>query len=261
MKITSTTVKIARILFGLSIFVLGFQHIYYKQLNPALFPLSPRFTGFMFLAYTSGVIMMLCGIAIMINKWRYPAFLITGLLFLLSFLAIHFPILMANLKNAIEWTIAFETLAIMSGAMLFTVYNGNRTWKIIQTNDHGVNISKMFFAVSMLVFGIQHFQYADFVATLIPFWIPFHLFWAYFVGVCFIASAISLFLNIRVRLAMVLLGSMFLIWVIILHAPRVYNHILDFAEWSSMMIALLMACISFFIMSFYEPLIPKNHEL
>lgn len=252
MKITVTTVKIARIIFGLSIFILGLQHIYYKHLNPALFPVSPNFIGFTFLAYTSGIIMMLCGIFIMINRWRYQAFLITGIIFLLSFLVIHLPILVVNLKNAMEWTIAFETLAIMSGAMLFTVYNENRTWEIIQKNDHGVNVSKMLFAFSMLVFGIQHFQYGDYVATLIPAWIPFRLFWAYFVGLCFIASAISLFLSIKVRLAMVLLGSMFFIWVIILHAPRVYHHILDSNEWSSMMIALLMACISFFIVSFYD---------
>ena len=40
----------------------------------------------------------------------------------------------------------------------------------------------------MIVFGAQHFMYAAFIATLIPAWIPFHLFWVYFTGAGFIVA-------------------------------------------------------------------------
>lgn len=253
MKINTLLLKITPVIFGLSIFILGFQHIYYGVLNPALFPVPGKFPGLIFLVYVSGIILMLCGIATVIKKWRAPAFLLIGLAFLLSFLLVHLPILLANIRNPTEWTAAFETFAILSGAFLFAVNSENSTsGTTYKMYDIMERISKLMFAISLVVFGIQHFQYGDFVATLIPGWIPFHLFWAYFVGGAFIASAISIIINVKQQLAMALLGIMFTLWVILLHAPRVYNHATDRDELSSLLICLLMACISFLLMATHK---------
>jgi uncharacterized membrane protein len=253
MKINTLLLKVTPVLFGLSICILGFQHIYYRVLNPALFPVPVTSSGHIFLAYTTGIILMLCGIIAIIKKWRAPAFLIIGIVFLLSFLIIHLPLLLANLKNPLEWTGSFETFAIMSGAFLFAV-NSESSFSTSSHKIYGLmeKISKFMFALSLIIFGIQHFQYADYIATLIPGWIPLHLFWAYFVGAAFFAAAISLAINIKQKLAMALLGIMFLFWVIFVHAPRVYNHINDRDEWSSLLICLLMACIAFLIMASHK---------
>ncbi len=253
MKINTLLLKTIPVLFGLAIFILGFQHIYYRVLNPALFPVPGKFPGLIILVYVSGIILMLCGIAAIIEKWRSPAFLFIGLVFLLSFLLVHLPILLANIKNAVEWTAAFETFAILSGAFLFALNSeNNSTPATYKMYDIMERISKLMFAISLVVFGIQHFQFGNFVATLIPGWIPFHLFWAYFVGGAFVASAISLIINVKQKLAMALLGIMFTLWVIILHAPRVYNHLNDRDELSSLLICLLMACISFLLMATHK---------
>ena len=75
--------------------------------------------------------------------------------------------------------------------------------------------------ISLVVFGTQHFLYAKFVATLVPSWIPGHLFWAYFVGVAFVAAAVSIAIGKTCALAATLLGLMFILWVFLLHLPRV----------------------------------------
>jgi len=92
-----------------------------------------------------------------------------------------------------------------------------------------------------VIFGVQHFMYAKFIATLIPVWIPGHLFWAYFVGVAFVATALSIATKIQGRLAAALLGLMFLLWVIVLHAPRVVAAAHDGNEWTSAFVALAMS--------------------
>src|SRR5713226_7889837 len=55
--------------------------------------------------------------------------------------------------------------------------------------------------IPLVVFGVQHFLYARFVAALVPSWIPGHLFWAYAVGIAFIATTLSIIVNIKARLA------------------------------------------------------------
>ncbi|UOE52347.1 hypothetical protein MTO98_14800 [Mucilaginibacter sp. SMC90] len=57
-------------------------------------------------------------------------------------------------------------------------------------------ISTYIYATVMFVFGIQHFMYADFVATLVPGWIPFHLFWVYLTAVGLLAAAVSIYVNL-----------------------------------------------------------------
>ena len=102
------------------------------------------------------------------------------------------------------------------------------------------SVGRVFYGVPLIVFGIQHFLYAQFISTLIPVWIPRHLFWAYFVGTAFIAAAVSIATKGQARLAAILLGAMFLSWVIIVHAPRVAVHLRNGNEWTSAFIALAM---------------------
>jgi hypothetical protein len=47
----------------------------------------------------------------------------------------------------------------------------------------------IFLAIPMAIFGADHFVFANSIANLVPSWIPWHLFWAYFVGVCLLAGA------------------------------------------------------------------------
>lgn len=83
------------------------------------------------------------------------------------------------------------------------------------------------YALTLMVFGIQHFMYASFVATLVPGWIPWHLFWAYFVGVALIAAAVSISINKLAQLACTLLGVMIFLFVLIIHIPLVVHNIHD----------------------------------
>jgi uncharacterized membrane protein YphA (DoxX/SURF4 family) len=72
----------------------------------------------------------------------------------------------------------------------------------------------------MILFGIDHFLYADFVSKLVPMWIPGQLFWTYFAGVALIGSGIGIILKIKLKLVATLLGVMIFLWLIMLHIPR-----------------------------------------
>ena len=75
------------------------------------------------------------------------------------------------------------------------------------------------YATALLVFGILHFVYANFVASLIPVWIPWHLFFTYATGAAFIAAAPSLIINRATHLACLLLAIMLFCFILFIHAP------------------------------------------
>jgi uncharacterized membrane protein YphA (DoxX/SURF4 family) len=107
---------------------------------------------------------------------------------------------------------------------------------------------RFIFGASMVVFGFQHFMYGQFVSMLVPSWLPWHIFWTYFFGVALIAAGISIVTGIQARLAAILLGVMFLLWVVVLHAPRVAASPRNGDEWSSLFVAIAM-CGSCFIIA------------
>jgi putative oxidoreductase len=84
-------------------------------------------------------------------------------------------------------------------------------------------VSKYFFAGIMLVYGIQHFMYSNFVARMIPGWVPFHHFWVYFTGSGLIAAAASIVLNWNAKWGCFFLGVMIWVFILIIHVPNLIN--------------------------------------
>ena len=79
----------------------------------------------------------------------------------------------------------------------------------------------------LIISGLAHFKYADFVTDFIPSYIPFRSFWTYFCGVCLIAGGIGLFIPLTRRFAALLSGIMILSWFVLLHIPRFIANIND----------------------------------
>jgi uncharacterized membrane protein YphA (DoxX/SURF4 family) len=156
------------------------------------------------------------------------------------------PKLAAAPRKPGPWTSSFELLAMCGGALVLAATLWKRPPADVPTSGRRSRTStlllagRLLFAVSLGVFGVQHFLYGPFIATLLPAWIPGHLFWAYFVGVAFAASALSLATGVQARLAGTLLGLMFLLWVVFLHLPRCFAAPHNGNEWTSAIVALAM---------------------
>jgi uncharacterized membrane protein YphA (DoxX/SURF4 family) len=92
-------------------------------------------------------------------------------------------------------------------------------WQKARGFDKLILLGPLFYAAPIAAFGTEHFTLTRMIASLIPAWIPWHMFWAYFVGACFIAAALSLVTRIQVRLAASLLALTFFLFVVLMDAP------------------------------------------
>jgi uncharacterized membrane protein YphA (DoxX/SURF4 family) len=92
-------------------------------------------------------------------------------------------------------------------------------WQKARGFDKLILFGPLFYAAPLAAFGTEHFTLAQIIASLVPTWIPWHLFWAYFVGACFIAAALSLVTRIQARLAASLLALTFLFFVVLMDIP------------------------------------------
>jgi uncharacterized membrane protein len=239
--------KSGRFLFAFAIITFGAIQIITGNFMSGFLPVTDNLPGRKFFLYLISTLFLAGGIAMLIPESARRATLMIGFFLLLLAIYPHLVSLLSDIHNPGPWTSIAETPALAGGA--FIIAGDSSVFP--SPNTPGPEFPKLrrtgriLFASSLIVFAIQHFLYADYIATLIPSWIPFQLFFAYFVGVAFTAASISILINIKARLASTLLGFMFLFWVIFLHAPRVVVHSSKESEWTSMFIALAFSGIFF----------------
>ncbi|HXJ94632.1 MAG TPA: hypothetical protein VMT20_17430 [Terriglobia bacterium] len=97
-------------------------------------------------------------------------------------------------------------------------------WQKTRGLDKLILFGPLFYAAPLAAFGTEHFTLTKAIASIVPAWIPWHLFWAYLVGACFIAAALSLVTGIQARLAASLLALTFFLFVVLMDAPGWARH-------------------------------------
>ena len=182
-----------------------------------------------FWAFSTAIVSIAAAVSIAANIQVRCAAIVLAVTILARALLFYVPKLAANPHDPGPWTSGFELLALCGAALVLA---GAHT---------SIKLGRVLFAVSLVVFGVQHFLYAHFIATLVPSWILGQLFWAYFVGIAFVAAALSIATQIKIDLAATWLGVMFLLWVVVLHLPRVTAALHNGNEWTSLFVALAMS--------------------
>ncbi len=249
--------KLWRTFFAVSLVAIAVQQIVLGTFVGVIMPVQPNFLVVCTTCVwvVSFLLIGLCG-AIFADKLARVSALCLGWLLLLIFLAFHLPFEIQNSLHFLgAWTNPLKLLAFSGGAFVTAASlpeNGKLT-RIIKVLESGLPAGRFFFAITMVVFGVEHFVYPGFVATLVPGWIPGHLFWTYFAGVALIAAGLAIMLNIRLRQAATLLGLMIFLWLITLHIPRAIAdpHTGSGNELTSIFEALGFSAIAFLIAAVY----------
>jgi uncharacterized membrane protein YphA (DoxX/SURF4 family) len=92
-------------------------------------------------------------------------------------------------------------------------------WQTARGFDKLILFGPLFYAAPIAAFGTEHFTLTAGMAPMVPQWLPWHEFWVYFVGACFIAAGLSLVTGVQARLAASLLALTFLLFVVLMDAP------------------------------------------
>src|SRR5437016_14652278 len=72
-------------------------------------------------------------------------------------------------------------------------------WQKARGFDKLILFGPLFYAAPLAAFGTEHFTLTKAIASLIPAWIPWPLFWAYFVGPCFMLATLSMVTGSQAR--------------------------------------------------------------
>ncbi len=222
-------IKAGRAFYGIGIAGIGVQQFIYADFRPVILPQWPSWIPWLTIwAYVAGGALIVTGAIIAFSKNARTTALVLGIAFLFFFFAFHvtYQLFISPYDFHIgSWTDALKELAFSGGAFVVArSYPKDKlhTDSLLRTRftDIFIPYGRIFFAIMMVVFGFDHFIYTQFVATLVPDWIPGHVFWTYFAGVALMGAGICIITKFKLKLVGLLLGIMLFVWFVILHIPR-----------------------------------------
>jgi len=244
-RATNRLLSLGGPIFSFAIIALGIETLVCARyesnaLGPGykIIPVLPFLPAIPWLAYVFGTILAVCGAGLLSKRTLRGASMALGSLLFLCTLVLEVPKNAANIGSISLRTGVFEPLALACLAWLLPGREATPSWL--------TRSSRYLLALSLIVFGVDHFLALAPIGTLIPSWIPWHEFWIAFFGAVFIGAGLSIGLNLLLRWGAAGIGLMFAIWVFTLHFPRVLGLYgipgapTNPAEWSSLFIAVAL---------------------
>jgi uncharacterized membrane protein len=231
----NTLLRSGRAIFAFAIAALGAENVV-RAHDANSIPALPFLPPVPWLAVLFGILWIACGVGLLFERWLRPSACTLGVTYIFWTLVHVLQQYIARPGDMGLRTVVLEPLSLASIALLLPGTAATPNWLSITC--------RAVVAVAMIVFGIDHFIGIVFIGSLLPDWIPLHLFWVGFFGMVFIACGIGIGLGVLERWSWIGIGTMFAIWVITLHVPRTLGFysipgaISDPNEWSSLFIAI-----------------------
>jgi uncharacterized membrane protein len=240
--------RLGQCFYGIALIAFGVQQVVYREFVTRAVPWWPSMIpGHAVWALIIGALLIAAGLAMLLDVRARSTAIVTGMLLLLSFLGLGLPLAIPDIMWGGRWTSAMKALALSGGALMIAGSLRRERWgsPFISAIEPLVPAGRFFLAAFLILAGIQHFVWHDLVATLVPAWIPRHLFWTYFAGVALIAGGLGLMLRPTVRPAARLVGLVIFTWVLTLHIPRALADLHNANETTAVFEALAFSGVAF----------------
>ncbi len=235
--------RLGRLFLGISFFAYGFQEFRYSGYVPDLGLVPYNAHPHRVLGWLAGAVLLAGAAAIVAGRYQRFMMFVLGPAFLLGAVSrffFHVPELFTSTPYR---TVFFELISCCAGTWMLA--------GLIPAADPHAESSSLasrlsiigfsLFAIATLIYGIGHFAATAFCASVIPNWIPDHVFFTYLTGAALIAAGLAMVARVWIRPAAALLGLMFFLWVVLLHAARILHAIHDADEWNSGFVCLTMS--------------------
>lgn len=233
--------RIGLVFFSIAVVAFGILNFIYGDFVMGRAPSWPDHPkGGTLWAIVSGLWLIFSGVA-MIVRWNgWVASLSVAIVLLVWALGRH--ILMGHFHWGTEITQTGKAWTFLGGAIAMAALLSPYPKSI--SYERMLLIGRLGLVAFMIICGIEHFMFEEFVTQLVPNWIPLKSFWTYFSGVALISGGIGMLVPATSRIAAILSGAMVFIWFIILHIPRAIFSQGEGNEWIAVFEALAVSGIA-----------------
>jgi uncharacterized membrane protein len=224
--------KTGRAFYGSCIAIIGFNQLVYGDFRKVILPPWPLWRiEAPIAAYAIGTVLIGAGLAMGFSKYGRPVALAWAAVLAALLLCWHLPYMLFiqphELRHFGIWTDSAKALAHLGGALVIAGSFGQEgvrigTWP---TPERLMQVGRICYCITIIVFGIDHWLYAEPISTIVPAWIPGNpVIWTRFTGAALIAAGAGIAFKLFIQPASMALAIMIFTWIFLVHLPLALDH-------------------------------------
>ena len=210
-------------LFAVGLIGMGVLALVYGDFAMGWQPVAHWFPARTVLAYGSGVLMVLCGVALFTRTTTAWALRIL-VPYLIVWQMLKFPALVvAPTMEGVY--LGFGELAVLlaGGWTLFArLGDAEGTSFGWASGERAVRVARYYFALWIIPIGLSHMVYLKPTMDLIPPFLPGKVFWAYLTGIGQIASGLGLLFGVLPRIAAYAEAAQISLYALLIWLPAIF---------------------------------------
>jgi uncharacterized membrane protein len=216
-------VSIGHAVFAIAMIALGIVGMLYRDFVPVWNPVPAGEPAHKLLVYFSTIVSLTCGVGLLVHRTAAVAARLLLTVLLLWLLLFRLPNFLHAPAFEACWSV-FPLAVMVAAAWVLYVWlaaDWDRKHLSFISSNNGLRIARVLYGLSLVFFGVAHFIDVKDTLSLIPDWLPGHLFWAYFTGCAFVAAGIAMLIGHCARLAATLSALQIALFLLLVWIPIV----------------------------------------
>ena len=231
--------SVGQAVFAATMIGLGVMGLVQGQFTPIWTGVPKGMPGRQVLAYLCAVICLAAGVGLL---WRRTVVVASRLLLgwlVLWFLAFRVPLIVRAPMTTVTWWACGETAAILAAA-----------W-VLCAGEKEVRIARALYGLALIPFGVAHFTFLQRTVGMVPNWLPWHLGWAYFTGVAFLAAGVAIVVDVWARLAAILSTLELGLFTLLVWVPVIAAGSVSADDWSEFVVSWVLTAAAWVVADSY----------
>jgi uncharacterized membrane protein len=195
------------------------------------------------LVYLTAFVSVACGVGLLVQRTAALAARVLFVWLMAWLLLLRIPWMFVDFGVGTWWS-ASSTAVITATAWILYISlsdNGQQSGFLVTRN--GLRVARALFGLGLIPIGLAHFLYVDATAPLVPAWLQWPYFWAYFTGATFLAAGVAIIIGIFARLAALLVTIQIGLLTVLIWVPRSIEGILTPFQWGEFVVSIVLtAC-------------------